>query len=70
MFGTPDEVASYLLADSIRLHWLEDGDHSFKPRNLSGRTETQNWQEAVTVLLSFIGDRTGSNFMDTPLDQR
>ena len=49
-----EEVASYPLAGSICLHWLEDGEHRFKPRNASGRTETQNWQEAVAAILTFI----------------
>lgn len=53
-FGTQEEVASYPLAGSIRLHWLEDGEHSLKPRKASGRTETQNWQEAVAAILTFI----------------
>ena len=53
-FGTPDEVAGYPLADTVRLHWLEDGEHSFKPRKASGRTEMRNWQEAVATLLTFI----------------
>jgi hypothetical protein len=53
-FGTPDEVAGYPLADTIRLHWLEDGEHSFKPRKASGRTEMRNWQESVTTILDFL----------------
>lgn len=31
-FGTQDEVVGYALSPSIRLHWLEDGDHDFTPR--------------------------------------
>ena len=31
-FGTSDEVPAYGLAPSIRLLWLEDGDHDLKPR--------------------------------------
>ena len=53
-FGTQNEVTCYPLAGSIRLHWLEDGEHSFKPRKASGRTEMQNWQEAVAALLTFV----------------
>jgi predicted alpha/beta-hydrolase family hydrolase len=52
-FGTREEVASYELSDRIRLHWLVDGDHSFKPRKSSGRTEQQNWDEAVRVTAEF-----------------
>lgn len=53
-FGSREEVAGYLLAGSIRLHWLEDGDHSFKPRKASGRTEAANWQEAVEAIIAFV----------------
>ncbi len=31
-FGTREEVAGYALPESARLHWLEDGDHDWKPR--------------------------------------
>jgi predicted alpha/beta-hydrolase family hydrolase len=53
--GSREEVAGYPLATSIRLHWLEDGEHSFKPRKASERTEAQNWQEAVVTIRDFIG---------------
>jgi predicted alpha/beta-hydrolase family hydrolase len=54
-FGTPDDVAGYDLSDSIRVVWLQDGDHSFKPRKSSGRTEEQNLGEAVAAITEFIG---------------
>src|SRR5208283_1641462 len=41
-FGTQDEVAGYTLSPSIKVHWLEDGNHDFRPRKVSGRTEEQN----------------------------
>ena len=53
-FGTPDDVAGYKLSPAIRIVWLEDGDHSFKPRASSGRTEKQNLQEAVAVVAGFV----------------
>ncbi|MGA9723456.1 MAG: alpha/beta family hydrolase, partial [Candidatus Binatus sp.] len=31
-FGRPEEVAGYKLSPAIRIEWLDDGDHSFKPR--------------------------------------
>lgn len=31
-FGTREEVAGYPLPSTITVHWLEDGDHDFKPR--------------------------------------
>jgi predicted alpha/beta-hydrolase family hydrolase len=45
----------YPLAASVHFHWLEDGDHGFKPRKASGRTEKQNWDEAVAAVLDFVG---------------
>ena len=53
-FGTPDEVAGYALAPSIRLVWIEDGDHSFKPRRQSGRTWEQNLDQAAEAVLGFV----------------
>ncbi len=53
-FGKREEVASYKLPKKIGLHWLVDGDHSFKPRKASGRTEAQNCQEAVQAMVKFV----------------
>jgi predicted alpha/beta-hydrolase family hydrolase len=53
-FGKPDEVAGYRLSDAIRVVWLEDGDHSFKPRKSSGRTQEQNFAEAVAAITGFV----------------
>lgn len=51
--GNTDDVSGYVLSDAIYVHWLDDGDHSFKPRKASGRTELQNWQEGVDALVRF-----------------
>jgi uncharacterized protein len=53
-FGKPEEVAQYRLSRSIRLKWLEDGDHSFKPRARSGRTEADNLGAAIADMVEFI----------------
>ena len=53
--GNADEVAGYDLAPAVRVHWLADGDHGFKPRKGSGRTEAQNWDEAIAALADFVG---------------
>jgi uncharacterized protein len=53
-FGGPAEVAGYHLPSTIRLHWLLDGDHSFKPRKSSGTTETQNLETAIAEIDSFV----------------
>ena len=53
-FGTKDEVAGYELSKSIHIEWLPDGDHSFKPRASSGRTEAQNLAAAVDAVAMFL----------------
>jgi predicted alpha/beta-hydrolase family hydrolase len=55
-FGTRQEVAGYTLSKQVRVHWLLDGDHSFKPRKSSGRTQEQNWAEAVQAIAAFVSD--------------
>lgn len=52
--GTYADVESYTLSPAIRLHWLADGDHSFKPRKGSGRTEQQNWEEGIAAVVEFV----------------
>jgi uncharacterized protein len=52
--GGPQEVANYPLSDRIRILWIPDGDHSFKPRKRSGRTEQQNLEEAGSEIARFI----------------
>ena len=51
--GDATEVPGYDLAPAITVHWLEDGDHGFRPRKKSGRTEVQNWDEAIGVIAGF-----------------
>jgi predicted alpha/beta-hydrolase family hydrolase len=53
-FGTREEVAGYKLSKKVRVHWLRDGDHSFKPRKSSGRTEEQNLAEGVDAVAGFV----------------
>jgi hypothetical protein len=53
-FGPVDEVNGYGLPPSISLHWLEDGDHDFKPRVVSGRTQRQNREEAMEAVATFL----------------
>ncbi len=51
-FGLPEEVAKYKLSPKIRVVWIEDGDHSFKPRAQSGRTYEQNMTVATAQMKS------------------
>lgn len=52
-FGKPDEVAGYGLSDAIKLHWVDDGEHDFKPRKSSGRTQSQNITDAAQAISDF-----------------
>lgn len=52
--GNRDEVSEYSLSPEIRLHWLADGDHSFKPRKRSGHSEAENLQEAISAVTQFL----------------
>ena len=52
-FGTREDVAGYRLSPSIRVHWIEAGDHSFKPPARSGRTEAENVEEAIAASAEF-----------------
>ncbi len=53
-FGTAEQVPGYKLSQACKVRWLEDGEHSFKPRKSSGRTKEQNWDEAVAAMVGFI----------------
>jgi len=53
-FGSQEEVASYDLSLAIQVHWLADGNHDFKPRRASGRTEQDNWTEAIDAIEQFV----------------
>ena len=51
--GSRDDIAGYTLSPKIRLVFLPDGDHSFKPRKSSGRTYGQNLGDAVAETAAF-----------------
>ncbi|MDQ2075238.1 alpha/beta family hydrolase [Marinimicrobium sp. ABcell2] len=54
--GNREEVAHYELAPTIQLHWLEDGDHDFKPRVKSGYTHEQHLSAANLAVSEFINN--------------
>jgi hypothetical protein len=56
-FGTREEVAGYRLSPRIEIHWLEDGDHSWKPRASSGRTEAGSLAEGIAAVGQFLKAR-------------
>lgn len=53
-FGKREEFTDFDLSDSIRVEFIPDGDHSFKPRKSSGYTEQQNIALTVEKLSAFI----------------
>ena len=53
-FGNEKEVSEYSLSESIEIYWIEDGEHSFRPRKASGRTEAQNLADAAAAVTAFI----------------
>jgi hypothetical protein len=52
--GSAEDVAGYDLSPAIRVVWLEDGDHSFKPRASSGHTERGHLEAAVAAVRGFV----------------
>ncbi len=53
-FGTRVEVAGYPLSGAIRIAWMTDGDHSWKPRKASGATEAGNLDLAIAEVALFL----------------
>ncbi len=52
--GRREEVATYRLSKRIQFGWLEDGDHSFKPRASSGHTEQEHLAIAIAAAANFV----------------
>ena len=52
--GDREAIGALRLQKNIRLHWAEDGDHDLKPRKVSGRTQEQNWREALDAATAFL----------------
>src|SRR5439155_2107589 len=53
-FGSRTEVESYELPLQIRVAWIDDVDHSVKPRARWGRTEQQNLAAAIAAVHDFL----------------
>ncbi|WP_425100261.1 alpha/beta family hydrolase [Tropicibacter sp. S64] len=55
-FGTRDEVDGYALSDRITLHWLQDGDHDFRPRRtVTGQAQADLLTEAAGAVARWAG---------------
>ncbi len=52
--GTREDVSSYALASSIRVLWIEDGDHSLRPRRRAGQSPEQALQTAIDAAADFV----------------
>ncbi|MEM7542501.1 MAG: alpha/beta family hydrolase [Pseudomonadota bacterium] len=52
--GNQGEIESIAWPELIQWHWLEDGDHSFKPRKASGHTIEDHLQTALEKTGEFI----------------
>jgi predicted alpha/beta-hydrolase family hydrolase len=53
-FGSRAEVEAYDLSGRITVRWLEDGDHSFKPRARSGHTLEGHMVRALDWSAAFV----------------
>lgn len=53
-FGKQEEFSQFALSNSVKVEFIPDGDHSFKPRKRSGHTEEGNIALAVEHLAKFI----------------
>jgi predicted alpha/beta-hydrolase family hydrolase len=53
--GSRQEIEGYTLSDSIRVVFLEDGDHSFRPRKSSGLTQAGHIESAAKAVAAFCG---------------
>jgi len=52
--GNRGEVANYDLPPDVRISWLADGDHDFKPRVKSGYTHQQHLMTTVQAITDFV----------------
>ena len=53
-FGRREEFDDFELSSKVRVEFIPDGDHSFKPRKSSGQTEADNIALATQILADFI----------------
>ncbi len=57
-FGSREEVAGYALSPTIDILWLEDGDHSLRPRKgVSGFSYAQHLETMADAVAEFVRRR-------------
>jgi uncharacterized protein len=57
-FGTPAELQRYAkkIKGSVTFHWIETGDHGFKPLKASGHTQSEVLEDVAQVVVGFVRD--------------
>ena len=58
--GNRTDVSQYCLSSAIRIRWLPDGDHSFKPRKKSRYTDEANRRTAIQEMGTFVRENLKS----------
>ncbi|MEL6373257.1 MAG: alpha/beta family hydrolase [Pseudomonadota bacterium] len=53
-FGTRDEVATYTLAPTVSISWIETGDHDLKPLKSSGLSHDEALDAAADAAATFL----------------
>ncbi len=53
-FGSREEVVDYKLSKRIKLHWVPDGDHSYKTNRHSDRVTNENMGNALRHMIRFL----------------
>ena len=56
-FGNRTEVEAMTLPETLTIKWLKDGDHSLKPRKVSGVSEDESRANAAAMAASFIKEQ-------------
>jgi predicted alpha/beta-hydrolase family hydrolase len=54
VMGNYNDVKKYKLSKKIKVTWLEDGDHSFKPRKKTGHTLEDHLERVAEGICTFI----------------
>ncbi len=52
--GSREEIATYPLSPAIRIHWLEGGEHDFRPVKGSPTTAKQNLNDSADAIAAWI----------------
>ncbi|MDO6774686.1 alpha/beta family hydrolase [Pseudomonadota bacterium] len=55
-FGGISEIPQWDINKQVKVSWITDGDHSFKPRKSSGTTLEANLKHCLTICDQFITD--------------